>query len=70
MDTSVEQLKDWMHHPEKYNIQNDDDFARFVAWIELQAVQLEKGVDPKKIKQPTYQQVIIKVNELRGRLID
>jgi hypothetical protein len=77
---SVEQMNDWIEHPEKYDISTDDDYAQFLAWCalvgELNGLFNESGEvvenyrRPKKTKQPTRQQLIVKTNELRGRLVD
>jgi hypothetical protein len=76
---TVKQVKDWIEHPEKYDIEKDDDFVRFQAWIiliaELNGLIDESGnevttkkVNRKKMKHPTPEQVLARVNVLRGRL--
>jgi hypothetical protein len=68
------QITDWIDHPEKYDIQTDDDFAWMIAWSELvydmNGIANKQSMKLKDLKNPTQQQIIMKVNDLRGRLVD
>jgi len=77
--TSEKQVTDWLDHPEKYDILTDHDYAQLIAWTqviaELNGLSIDQRgeatmpsqFDHAKMKRPTVQQVIVKMNELRGR---
>jgi hypothetical protein len=77
MTTTVEQVQDWMEHPEKYDISSDDDYARFIAWnyviAELNGISIAQDGQPAvpanfdlaKAVRPTNEQILQKVNQLR-----
>ena len=64
---SDKQVKDWLEHPEKYDIATDENFARFAAWTFLMAERITSSTG-EKIKEPQLWEVLVRVDELRNAL--